>query len=96
MAWSKPKESGTRVQRRQTASDGETVPPVLSHDEHLLDDQLCACGSPIMYRRRVVMGQRGGMMMFAAWCQTNSEHVLPTAMRQEIAELRSTLGPPSG
>ena len=64
-----------------------------SHDEHLLDDQRCACGSPIMYRRRVVMGKRGGAMMFAAWCQPNSEHDLPEAVLREIAELRYTLGP---
>jgi len=62
-------------------------------DEHLLDDQWCECGSPIMYRRRVVMGRRGGATMFAAWCQTNPEHLLPEELLLELAELRSNLGP---
>jgi len=71
---------------------GERVSPIPSHDEHLLDDQCCACGSPIKYRRRLVMGQRGSEMTFAAWCRANPNHVLPEAMLREIAELRSELG----
>ena len=70
------------------------MPPMPSHDEHLLDDQCCACGSPIMYRRRVVMRKRGGVMMFAAWCLADPDHVLPEAMLREITELRSTFREP--
>jgi len=44
------------------------VSPVPSHDEHLLDDRRCECGSPIMYRRQSVMGDRGSETTFAAWC----------------------------
>jgi hypothetical protein len=69
------------------------VSPTPGHDEHLLGDQCCACGSQIMYRRRVVMGERGSAMTFAAWCQVNPDHVLPEAMLREIAELRSEFGP---
>ena len=72
---------------------GGSVPPRPGHDEHLLDDQWCACGSPIVYRRRFVMGEGGTEMTFAAWCQANPDHVLPEAMLREIAELRSELGP---
>ena len=63
--------------------------PVPSHDEHLLDDRRCACGSLIMYRRRSVMGDRGSETTFAAWCQANPDHVLPEAVLREISELRS-------
>lgn len=81
---------GTTVADGRVA--GGTVSPIPDHDEHLLDDQCCACGAPIMFRRRVVMGQRGGVMMFAAWCQANPEHVLPEPMLREIAELRFAFG----
>src|SRR6478752_5145641 len=64
-----------------------------SHDEHLLDDQRCSCGSSIMYRRRVIMGEHDREMTFAAWCQNDPDHRLPEAMIREIAELRSELGP---
>jgi hypothetical protein len=64
-----------------------------SHDEHPLDDQQCWCGSFIMYRRRVIMGEHGGEMTFAAWCQKDPDHRLPEALVREIAELRSELGP---
>ena len=64
-----------------------------SHDEHLLDDQRCSCGSSIMYRRRVIMGEHEREMTFAAWCQNDPDHRLPEAMIREIAELRSELGP---
>ena len=67
---------------------------VPSHDEHLLDVQRCACGSPIMYRRRSVMGDRGSETTFAAWCETNPEHVLPEAVLREIAQLRFEFGTP--
>ena len=67
--------------------------PVPSDDEHLLDDRRCACGSSIMFRRRMVMGGRGSEMTFAAWCQANPDHVLPEAVQREIAELRSKFGP---
>ena len=63
-----------------------------SHDEYLLDDQRCSCGSFIMYRRRVVMGERDHVMTFAAWCPKDPDHRLPEAMIREIAELRSELG----
>jgi len=63
-----------------------------SHDEHLLDAPRCECGSPIMYRRRVLMGQRGRKTTFDAWCTTNAEHRLPAAIFREIAELRTGLG----
>jgi len=72
---------------------GETVSPTPGHDEHLLGDQWCACGSSIMYRRRVVKGERGSEMTFAAWCPANSDHALPEAVLREIAELRSEFGP---
>jgi hypothetical protein len=65
------------------------VSPIPSHDEHLLDGQLCGCGSPIMFRRRSVMGARGSEMTFAAWCRANPDHELPEAIVREIAELRS-------
>ena len=67
--------------------------PVPSHDEHLPGDRRCACGSPIMYRRRSVMGDRGSETTFAAWCQANPDHVLPAAVLQDITELRSAFGP---
>ena len=72
---------------------GERVSPIPSHDEHLLDDQWCACGSQIMFRRRSVMGDRGSGTTFAAWCESDPDHVLPDAVLQEIAELRSVFGP---
>ena len=81
---------------RQWLGDlGERVSPIPSHDEHLLADQWCMCGSPIKYRRRLVMGRRGSEMTFASWCQANPDHVLPEAILREIAELRSELGPDS-
>ena len=64
-----------------------------SHDEHPLDDQQCSCGSFIMYRRRVIIGEHGGETTFAAWCHKDPDHELPEALVREIAELRSELGP---
>jgi len=72
---------------------GSAMFPVPGHDEYLLDDQWCACGSAIMFRRRVVMGEGGREMTFAAWCQANPDHLLPAAMLRELTELRSELGP---
>jgi hypothetical protein len=72
---------------------GGAVSPVPSHDEHVLQGQRCACGSPLMYRRRAVMGDHGSETTFAAWCQANSEHQLPAAVLREVAELRSEFGP---
>jgi hypothetical protein len=74
-------------------TDGGAVSLIPSHDEHLLDDQWCSCGSPIMYRRRSVIGEHGSEITFAAWCQANPDHVLPDAVQQAIAELRAEFGP---
>jgi len=42
------------------------------------------------------MGHRGGAVMFGAWCQANSQSVLPDAIFREIAELRFTNGRSAG
>ena len=48
---------------------------IRDHDEHLLDDQRCGCGSTVMYRRRTVMGALGSKLTFAAWCTTGIRRV---------------------
>ena len=66
---------------------GGAVSPIPSHDEHLLASPRCACGSPIVFRRRSVMGASGSELTFAAWCQANPDHVLPEAVARQLINL---------
>jgi hypothetical protein len=89
VAW----KSGTAgSDQTQRVTPGGTVAAIPSHDEYLLDDRWCACGSTMMFRRRSIMGEHGEEVTFAAWCTENPDHRLPEAMIREIAELRSQLG----
>ncbi|MET0864996.1 MAG: response regulator transcription factor [Nakamurella sp.] len=72
----------------QAVADSTRI-EVASQDEHLLDGERCECGSPIMVRRRVVMGKNDARQTYAVWCTANAEHRMPTAVHRKLVELRS-------